>query len=163
MDGNVASVTYKESKDTGTVKIGSKTYDIDDVDDVDISITDGSDKIKTWEDFYNAYKDKKTMNVSATVKNDEVTKITGKVTQAKGELSKLGKNYIKIEGKYSNNTFSYDFDEDNTDNIKVSITNASGVKTLTKLIDWLESGDELNLVLTLDKNGNITKIFGEYL
>ena len=161
-DGNVASVTYKESKDTGTVKIGSKTYDIDDVDDVDISITDGSDKIKTWEDFYNAYKDKKTMNVSATVKNDEVTKITGKVTQAKGELSKLGKNYIKIEGKYSNNTFSYDFDEDDTDNIKVSITNASSVKTLTKLIDWLESGDKLDLVLTLDKNGNITKISGEY-
>lgn len=161
-DGNVANVTYKESKDTGTVKIGSKTYDIDDVDDVDISITDGSDKIKTWEDFYNAYKDKKTMNVSATVKNDEVTKITGKVTQAKGELSKLGKNYIKIEGKYSNNTFSYDFDEDDTDNIKVSITNASGVKTLTKLIDWLESGDKLDLVLTLDKNGNITKISGEY-
>ena len=161
-DGNVASVTYKESKDTGTVKIGSKTYDIDDVDDVDISITDGSDKIKTWEDFYNAYKDKKTMNVSATVKNDEVTKITGKVTQAKGELSKLGKNYIKIEGKYSNNTFSYDFDEDDTDNIKVNITNASGVKTLTKLIDWLESGDKLDLVLTLDKNGNITKISGEY-
>ena len=161
-DGNVASVTYKESKDTGTVKIGSKTYDIDDVDDVDISITDGSDKIKTWEDFYNAYKDKKTMNVSATVKNDEVTKITGKVTQAKGELSKLGKNYIKIEGKYSNNTFSYDFDEDDTDNINVSITNASGVKTLTKLIDWLESGDKLDLVLTLDKNGNITKISGEY-
>lgn len=161
-DGNVANVTYKENKDTGTVKIGSKTYDIDDVDDVDISITDGSDKIKTWEDFYNAYKDKKTMNVSATVKNDEVTKITGKVTQAKGELSKLGKNYIKIEGKYSNNTFSYDFDEDNTDNIKVNITNASGVKTLTKLIDWLESGDKLDLVLTLDKNGNITKISGEY-
>lgn len=77
-DGNVAGVTYKESKDTGTVKIGSKTYDIDDVDDVDISITDGSDKIKTWEDFYNAYRDKKTMNASATVKNDEVTKITGK-------------------------------------------------------------------------------------
>lgn len=161
-DGNVASVTYKESKDTGTVKIGSKTYDIDDVDDVDISITDGSDKIKTWEDFYNAYKDKKTMDVSATIKNDEVTKITGKVTQAKGELSKLGKNYIKIEGKYSNNTFSYDFDEDNTDNIKVNITNASGVKTLTKLIDWLESGDKLDLVLSLDKNGNITKISGEY-
>lgn len=161
-DGNVANVTYKENKDTGTVKIGSKTYDIDDVDDVDISITDGSDKIKTWEDFYNAYKDKKTMNVSATVKNDEVTKITGKVTQAKGELSKLGKNYIKIEGKYSNNTFSYDFDEDDTDNIKVNNTNASSVKTLTKLIDWLESGDKLDLVLTLDKNGNITKISGEY-
>lgn len=161
-DGNVANVTYKENKDTGTVKIGSKTYDIDEVDDVDISITDGSDKIKTWEDFYNAYKDKKTMNVSATVKNDEVTKITGKVTQAKGELSKLGKNYIKIEGKYSNNTFSYDFDEDDTDNIKVNITNASSVKTLTKLIDWLESGDKLDLVLTLDKNGNITKISGEY-
>ena len=161
-DGNVANVTYKENKDTGTVKIGSKTYDIDDVDDVDISITDGSDKIKTWEDFYNAYKDKKVMNVSATVKNDEVTKITGKVTQAKGELSKLGKNYIKITGKYSNNDFSYDFDEDDTDNIKVSITNASSVKTLTKLIDWLESGDKLDLVLTLDKNGNITKISGEY-
>ena len=161
-DGNVANVTYKENKDTGTVKIGSKTYDIDDVDDVDISITDGSDKIKTWEDFYNAYKDKKVMNVSATVKNDEVKKITGKVTQAKGELSKLGKNYIKITGKYSDKNSSYDFDEDDTDNIKVSITNASSVKTLTKLIDWLESGDKLDLVLTLDKNGNITKISGEY-
>lgn len=161
-DGNVANVTYKSSNDKGSVEIGSKTYDIDDVDDVDISITDGSDKIKTWKDFYNAYKDKKVMNVSATVKNDEVKKITGKVTQAKGELSKLGKNYIKITGKYSDNVFSYDFDEDDTDNIKVSITNASSVKTLTKLIDWLESGDKLDLVLTLDKNGNITKISGKY-
>ena len=48
------------------------------------------------------------MNVSATVKNDEVTKITGKVTQAKGELSKLGKNYIKSQANTSDNVFSYD-------------------------------------------------------
>lgn len=77
-------------------------------------------------------------------------------------LDKLGKDYIKITGKYSDKNFSYGFDEDDTDNIKVSITNASSVKTLTKLIDWLESGDKLDLVLTLDKNGNITKISGKY-
>ena len=165
-DGNVANVTYKENKDTGTVKIGSKTYDIDDVDDVDISITDGSDKIKTWKDFYNAYKDKKVMNVSATVKNDEVTKITGKVTEAKGEYSKHGTDYIKIEGKYSNNVSRYDFDKDDIDTIKANITNASYVKTLEDLIDEILNdfgkGDKLDLVLTLDKNGNITKISGEY-
>lgn len=160
--GNVASVTYKESKDTGSVKVGSKTYDVDDVTDVTLSITDGSDKITDWEDFYNAYKDKKTMDVSVTVKNDEITKITGKVTEAKGMLDKLGKDYIKITGKYSDKNFSYDFDEDDTKSITVSISGLNGVKNLEDLIDCLESGDEFDLVLKLDKNGAITKITGEY-
>ena len=106
------------------------------------------------------------MNVSATVKNDEVTKITGKVTQAKGEYSKHGTDYIKIEGKYSNNVSRYDFDKDDIDTIKAKITNASYVKTLEDLIDEILNDfgkdDKLDLVLTLDKNGNITKISGEY-
>lgn len=165
-DGNVADVTYKENKDTGTVKIGSKTYDIDEVDDFDISITDGSDKIKTWKDFYNAYKDKKVMNVSATVKNDEVTKITGKVTEAKGKMKKIGNDYIKIEGNYSEKSFSYDFDKNKTDDIRVSLSGSSYVnkiKALEELIDTeFDNDDTLNLVLKLDKNGKITKISGEY-
>lgn len=165
-DGNVADVTYKENKDTCTVKIGSKTYDIDEVDDFDISITDGSDKIKTWKDFYNAYKDKKVMNVSATVKNDEVTKITGKVTEAKGKMKKIGNDYIKIEGNYSEKSFSYDFDKNKTDDIRVSLSGSSYVnkiKTLEELIDTeFDNDDTLNLVLKLDKNGKITKISGEY-
>lgn len=165
-DGNVANVTYKSSNDKGSVKIGSKTYDVSDVTEVTLSITDGSDKINNWEDFYNAYRDKKTMNVSATVKNDEVTKITGKVTQAKGEYSKHGTDYIKIEGKYSNNVSRYDFDKDDIDTIKANITNAPYVKTLEDLIDEILNdfgkNDKLDLVLTLDKNGNITKISGEY-
>lgn len=165
-DGNVANVTYKENKDTGTVKIGSKTYDIDDVDDVDISIADGSDKIKTWKDFYNAYKDKKVMNVSATVKKDEISEITGKVTEAKGKMKKIGNDYIKIEGNYSEKSFSYDFDKNKTDDIRVSLSGSSYVnkiKTLEELIDTeFDNDDTLNLVLKLDKNGNITKISGEY-
>ena len=163
-NGKVTSVTYKSSNDKGSVKIGTKTYDVSDVTDVTLSITDGGNsKITNWEDFYNAYKDKKVMSVSVTVKKDEVTKITGKVTEAKGDLVKLGKDYIKIKGKYSDNSYSYDFDEDNPEDVKTSISGTSGVKTLEDLIDWLESGDELNLVLTLDKNGAITKISGEYL
>lgn len=165
-DGNVANVTYKESKDTGTVKIGSKTYDIDDVDDVDISITDGSDKINNWEDFYNAYRDKKVMNVSATVKKDEISEITGKVTEAKGKMKKIGNDYIKIEGNYSEKPFSYDFDKNKTDDIRVSLSGSSYVnkiKTLEELIDTeFDNDDTLNLVLKLDKNGNITKISGKY-
>lgn len=102
------------------------------------------------------------MTVSATVKSDEVTKITGRVTQASGELSKLGNDYIKLIGKYSDEKFSYLFDKDETDNIKATITGTNGIKTLEDLIDWYESGDELNLVLTLDKNGEITKITGTY-
>ncbi len=162
-DGNVATVTYNEKKDTGTVKIGSTTYTVDDVDDVTLSITDGdNDKITDWASFFNAYKDKKSMTVSATVKSDEVTKITGRVTQVSGELSKLGNNYIKLIGKYSDEKFSYLFDKDETDNIKATITGTNGINTLEDLIDWYESGDELNLVLTLDKNGEITKITGTY-
>lgn len=165
-DGNVADVTYKSSNDKGSVKIGSKTYDVSDVTEVTLSITDGSDKINNWEDFYNAYRDKKVMNVSATVKNDEVKKITGKVTQAKGEYSKHGTDYIKIEGKYSNNVSHYDFDKDDIDTIKANISGASYVKTLEDLIDKILNdfgkGDKLDLVLTLDKNGNITKISGKY-
>ena len=72
----------------------------------------------------------------------------------------------KIEGKYSNNVSRYDFDKDDIDTIKANITNASYVKTLEDLIDEilndLVKGDKLDLVLTLDKNGNITKISGEY-
>lgn len=106
------------------------------------------------------------MNVSATVKNDEVTKITGKVTEAKGEYSKHGKNYIEITGKYSDNVSSYDFDKDDIDTIKAKISGASYVKTLEDLIDKILNdfgkGDKLDLVLTLDKNGNITKISGKY-
>ena len=165
-DGNVANVTYKENKDTGTVKIGSKTYDIDEVDDVDISITDGSDKINNWEDFYNAYRDKKVMNVSATVKKDEISEITGKVTEAKGKMKKIGNDYIKIEGNYSEKSFSYDFDKNKTDDIRVSLSGSSYVnkiKTLEELIDTeFDNDDTLNLVLKLDKNGKITKISGEY-
>lgn len=162
-DGTVTTVTYNGNKDTGTVKIGSKTYTIDDVDDVTLSVTDGdNDKITDWESFFEAYKDKKSMTVTATVKNDEVTKITGRVTQASGELSKLGNDYIKLIGKYSDEKFSYLFDKDETDNIKATITGTNGIKTLEDLIDWYESGDELNLVLTLDKNGEITKITGTY-
>ena len=145
------------------MKIGSTTYTVDDVDDVTLSITDGdNDKITDWESFFEAYKDKKSMTVTATVKNDEVTKITGRVTQVSGELSKLGNDYIKLIGKYSDEKFSYLFDEDETDNIKATITGTNGIKTLEDLIDWYESGDELNLVLTLDKNGEITKITGTY-
>ena len=106
------------------------------------------------------------MNVSATVKNDEVTKITGKVTEAKGEYSKHGTDYIKIEGKYSNNVSRYDLIKMILIPSKQTSTNASYVKTLEDLIDEILNdfgkGDKLDLVLTLDKNGNITKISGEY-
>ena len=56
--------------------------------------------------------------------------------------------------------------KDDIDTIKANITNASYVKTLEDLIDKILNdfgkGDKLDLVLTLDKNGNITKISGEY-
>lgn len=165
-DGTVATVTYK--KDKGTVKIGSKTYSTDDVDEVNLSITDGTYTIKTWEDFYNANQDKKRMEVSVTVKKGEISEITGKVTEAKGNLKTIGNDYIRIEGIKSGENRTYKFNDDDVENIKVKILNFSSIKTLDDLIDeykkddLIEKGDVLELTLTLDKKGNITKITGEY-
>lgn len=146
-----------------SVTIGSKKYSVDEVDDVTLSITDGTSTIKKWEDFYNAYRDKKTMEVSVTVRKDEISKITGKVTEAKGNLEKIGKSYIDIKGKSTKDTFTYDFDKNKADKIKVSISNTNGLKTLEDLLDdpngWFDLDNEtVTVVLTLDKNGNITKI-----
>lgn len=149
--------------DKDSVKIGSKTYSVDDVKDVKLSITDGTTTIEAWDDFQNAYKDKKTMEVSVSVNKKEISKITGKVTEAKGNLEKIGDDYIKIEGIESGSSSKYTYDEDDAKDIKVSIDRASnGPKNLAELKKWFESDDKVSVTLTLDKKGNITKITGEY-
>nr|WP_294682513.1 S-layer homology domain-containing protein [uncultured Anaerotignum sp.] len=165
-NGTVTSVTYKSGK--GTVTIGSKKYSTDKVNDVKLSITDGTTTIGDWEEFYNANQDKKRMEVSVTVNKGEISKITGKVTEAKGNLKTIGDDYIRIEGIESGKKCTYKFNENDVENINVKIPAFSYIKTLDDLIyeykkgDLIDSRDELELTLTLDKKGNITKITGEY-
>ena len=165
--GEIANVTYKESSSTGSVKIGSKTYTIADTDDVTVDITDSSSSISTWENFYNAYKDKKTMTVSVDLKRDEIVKITGRVTETNGEYTKTGSSYLSLTGKYSKKDFRYKFDADATEDIKASIDGIKSVTTLEELITWLNKNfepdeDTLTLTLRLDKNGYITRVDGTY-
>lgn len=166
-DGKVSSMTYDEKKDKGTIKIGSKTYNAPDTDDVDIDITDGTTTIDDWKELYDAYKDKKTIEVTVELDDDEVTKIKGKVTEAKGLLKSFSSNSLTIEGKYSDTNYKYKFDndEDEMEDVDVDIDGMSSVDNLLELMDWLDdfdkNEDELDLVLKLDKNGYITDITGE--
>lgn len=166
-DGKISSVTYDEKKDKGTIKIGSKTYDAPDTDDVDIDITDGTTNIDDWKELYDAYKDKKTIEVTVELDDDEVTKIKGKVTEVKGLMTSFSNSSLTIEGKYSDQSYKYKFDNDKNQmkKIDVYIDRMNNVDNIAELIDWLDDfdkkEDKLDLVLKLDKNGYITKVTGD--
>lgn len=165
-EGEIESVTWKEDKDTGTLKVDGDTYKSSDVEDVEINIIDGTSEIEDWEALYNAFKDKKVMDVTVVIENDEIVEIEGSVKEAKGVLTDWNDDSLEIEGNFSDNEFEYEFDEDNADDIDVDIdgSNMGNISDMEDLLEFLEDyddDDEIKVTLTLDKNGYITEVVGE--
>ena len=178
-EGTIEKVTYDEDDDEGTIKVGGVTYDAYDTDDVEIDITDGNGEITTWEELYNAYQDKKVIEVELEVDDDEVLEITGYVSKAKGYLSDFDDEYLKLKGKSSSTTEKYYFtDYDRSDDEEeedwkdaaesIKMTGVRNIQTLYDLYDlWLDdpetnlSKDKFDMTLTLNKKGYITKIEAE--
>ncbi len=177
----IKSMSYDYDDEDGSIKVGNKTYKFDEDDDIDIEITDAdNDDITDIEELYEAVKFGKIIDTKITVKNDKITKITGKVIGIEGLLADYGDDYLEIEvsakldGKNETEEYKYYFTENSEGNddwekdlkdIKVNIDGISSGNML-KFYEWLEdyhrSSDEFDLKLTLDKNGMITKVTGEY-
>ena len=74
--GTLKDVDYKSSKKKGYVKIGNKTYDIDDVDWLDVIIDDREKEFDKLIDVFNDLDDDEYLQVKITLDDDDyVTKI----------------------------------------------------------------------------------------
>lgn len=157
--GTIASITDKK------IKVGSKTYSID---DPDVDIDDGDDSIDDYDDLIEAVKkDNKTIQVELKLKKNKVTDIEGYVSSVKGELTNVKKNSkdeytLTVKGGSSSSKYVYDDKE--TAEI-VSINKMSGVETMEDLYDWWDDDDsdeyEVTVTITLDKDGSIKKVSGK--
>lgn len=155
--GVIASITEKK------IKVGSKTYSID---DPDVDVDDGEDSIDDYDDLIEAVEDDdKSIYVTLTLKNNKVTDIEGYVSSVKGELTnvKLSKDEYTLTVKGGSNSSKYVYEDSETAKV-VSITNMSA-KTMEDLYDWWDDydsdEDEVTVTITLNKDGSIKKVSGK--
>ena len=187
--GEIEGMTYDEDKDEyqGEITIDGETYECENTDKIDISVTNGKKKITSWEDLLHAYKCDMEMEITATVDDDEVTSIEGEVTKVKGVLTGFTDDSLKLEFKSKINketirkTYSYTFttydrndgssDEDEEELAKweaaakkVKIKGLNNVSNMYDFFEvWLDDRpdfdeDVFTMTLTLDSKGMIKSI-----
>lgn len=141
--GSISSVSGSK------IKVGSKTYTIDSSTDIDID--DGTERIRDIDDLEIAVEeDDKTVEVDVTVKNDEVTKITGYVSSVKGELFSVDNSSVTLD--LSSGKFIYDCESG------VSIDVSVDCDTLEELDDYRKEEGNITVELTISKDSEVTKI-----
>lgn len=138
------------------IKIGSKTYKIN--SDASVSVKDGkeNDLIKKVTELYNRWRrEGKRYNVSITLKNDKVTKITGEVVEiidCTVTYANASKN--KIEVQCDSGTYTY-YTNSKT-KIKIDGDRNQDLDDLEDAIDNDKNDDVVgDLVL---ENGYVTEI-----
>ena len=82
---------YKITKSSLKLSGSSVTYEVDDIDDIDVKVTDGEDKIKDYKDLITAVSDdSKTAEVTVEYDDDMYIKsIEGHISKATGILSSI--------------------------------------------------------------------------
>lgn len=135
-----------------TIKAGSKEYDYNIDEDVDVTINDKSSKLSTLRDNYKSI----SYRVSLTLDRDDyVTKIKATEDEesvSEGTLTYMGSSYIKIEDK-DEKEYKYNVLED-TDDIDVTIDGKSF--SYDQLRDrYKDSTYEVSLSF---KSGEVSKI-----
>lgn len=141
--GTIKSVSGKK------ITVGSKTYTTTSSTDFDIDDGDNSD-IDSLSDLETAVEDDdKTIEVKVTVKDDEVTKITGYVAGLKGELFEVRDDEIIVDldsGKYTYQCkSSVDIDAGNCDD-------------LDDLYDYNKDEGRIQVEITINSSNQVTKI-----
>lgn len=141
--GTIKSVSGKK------ITVGSKTYTTTSSTDFDIDDGDNSD-IDSLSDLETAVEDDdKTIEVKVTVKDDEVTKITGYVAGLKGELFEVRDDEIIVDldsGKYTYQCkSSVDIDAGNCDD-------------LDDLYDYNKDEGTIQVEITINSSNQVTKI-----
>lgn len=141
--GTVKSVSGKK------ITVGSKTYTTSSSTDFDIEDGDNSD-IDSLNDLETAVEDDdKTVEVKVTVKNDEVTKITGYVAGLKGELFDVNDDEIIVNLDSDKYTYqcksSVDIDAGDCDD-------------LDDLYDYNKDEGRIQVEITINSSNEVTKI-----
>lgn len=146
-DGKINSIS--EDK----LKVGSKSYDVDDYRDVTVDVDDGrDDSITTYKNLITAVEDdKKVIEVTITIKDDEVTKIKGEVVEASGKLDSINGDDITIE--FDSGSTEYRCDDD------VSVKLDGDSIDLDELDDELDNED-IEVTVTIE-DGYVTYIKAE--
>ncbi len=141
-----------KSVDKDEIKVGGKTYDVSNKVKVDISA--GDDSIDDIDDLVHAFKGGDvTIRVELTVKNSEVTRIEGYISEADGELDYMtvsnesrprGEMGISVDGigqirfKFDEDTRididGTDYDSENINSLK-NLVNRSGVSGVAVKFD----------------------------
>lgn len=146
-------LTYLSSS---KLKISGDSYDFENSNRCDIDIKDGrSTTIDDFNELEDAYDDNKEMQLEITLnRDDEVTEITGYVSEVKGEVTSVSTSDDTIRVRTRNTTVDYKLDRDtdirNDDDYKNSV---SGLKSA-----YDESRKDMEVELTLDKNGYVTRV-----
>lgn len=139
--GTVKSVSGKK------MSVGSKSYTT--TSDTDFNIDDGEDSIDTISELEDAIDDGKTVEVEVTVKSDEVTKVKGYVSKAKGELTDVGSNKITVKFDSGKTTYKCKSDVD---------IDAGKCDDLDDLDDYNDDEGNIEVELTINSSNQVTKI-----
>ncbi|MBR5793487.1 MAG: hypothetical protein IKY28_02330, partial [Anaerotignum sp.] len=145
LDGiEIEKVTFDDSGDEkkGSITIKGKKYTIDEdeMDDMEVEITDGDSDIEDFENLYNAYDDGKKLKVDVVLDDGDIIEITGYVCYVTGRLVDFEDDELTIEGKDSETKASYTFED--PDDISMKDFTGKSFETLEDLIDWLKDQDE---------------------
>jgi hypothetical protein len=140
-----------KSATNSTLKIGSKSYDVKDPDDVDVSVTDGNNTISSYKELREAVNDGKIMSVDVTIKKGYVSEVSGDVTAIEdADITDVYPDSDRIRVSLSSGKYTYEVKG------SADITLDGKDTNLTKLKNRM-STDDLYGYITF-RTGKITSI-----
>ena len=130
VSGEIRSAT------NSTLKLGSKSYDVKDPDDVYVSINDGNNRISSYKELREAVSDGKVMNVDVAIKKGYVSEVTGDVTAIEDvDITDVYPDSDKIRISVSSGKYTYEVKS------SADITLDGKDSNLTKLKNRLDTDD----------------------
>lgn len=160
LSGKVTSLSSK-SDDSGSIKIGSKKYNIKDIDDISIKLDKKTVDFDDLEEAYEDLDDDEIMKATLTLdKKDYVTKIVASIVdeddddddddEVKGTISKITDDKITVGSKkYSIKDPDVDIDD-----------GEDSIDDYDDLIEAVEDDDKIISVTLTLKNNKVTDIEG---
>lgn len=135
------------------IKVGTKTYEID--EDPTVKIENGKTIIKDYSDLRGFFNDVDSMesDVTVTTSKDYVSKITGKITSISGaELRSVDSKNDEITLRIDST--SYDYEVKSSCTIKIGSKTGKDLDDLGAALD----NDDYKVDITLNSSGVVTKI-----
>lgn len=152
-DGKISTLTSSYIKLSGD----STSYEIDDEDDIEISVEDGTveDEIDDFDTLKDAFDDGKTIYVTVYYEDDIVTEIEGEITKVEGEIYGINTSSNKIQIKTDSGNYSYKYEDE--DYVDCELDGDS--IDLSELEEAFDD-DDIEIEITLE-DGYIVEIIAE--